>query len=134
MSTKRTAEEVCIEYASANASVSRLTATMNANPCEALKERLQEYGAAIESRPGIAEFLSIPSSDTCLNRHWRIELRDNYGREEPEIPYDEMCDACKVRSEAVQARKEARSRLGAAKRSIGAIGKRLAKEVVRSEA
>jgi hypothetical protein len=60
-----------------------------------------------------------------MSRHWNVVTgpAPNY-REYPEIAYEDMCDGCKVRLKAFEDRREARKRLGAAKRAVEAIGKR----------
>lgn len=127
---KRTAEDACVEYALAAFHVRLSTTTIRQNPCEVVAERCGEYDAALEVRPANSGLLVQPNMEDCLAMHWRIEIvpsGNGEGREVPALDYEDMCEACKVRLSAIEGRKTDRKRLGAAKRSVEAVGKRLNK-------
>lgn len=129
-SAKSMTEEVCIEYAIAVFHVRLQTSLIKENPCEVVAERCCEFEAALESRPSNRGLLIEPDMDDCIAKHWRyvvVRAHDGEGREVPELAYEDMCGGCKERLKAVEDRKAARKRLGAAKRSIEATGKRLQK-------
>jgi hypothetical protein len=88
---KRTPEEVCIEYAGAVAAVRAQTRILRDNRCpdESAGERDEASG------------YMHGAQESCLQRHWNIETGPppNY-TERPELAYDELCDACKVRLRA----------------------------------
>jgi hypothetical protein len=118
--SKRSAEEVCVEYAIAAASVREHSKilSLSVNQCDAVT-MFHESGA---------EFLNgVSAPDSCMTQHWQVETYA-YGdveyRERPALAYDDMCDGCKVRLKAFEDRREARRRLGSAKRAVEAIGKR----------
>jgi hypothetical protein len=116
MAVKKTAEDACIEYAIAVADVRQLTRVIGDPENQCLRWSKWEANKFVGVAP-----------EPCLTVHWRID-HDRDGREVPEMPYDDMCDSCKLRCDRVRERKIARERLGAAKRVVGAIGKRLIKE------
>jgi hypothetical protein len=114
--SKRSAEEVCVEYAAAHAAVTAQTRILRETTCE-----FAEPGEAADwsgNYPGMA------GTPSCLD--------DFFGAPkgpDGEFPryrefYDKMCEPCKVKLAAVEARKEAKRRFGAAKRAEAAIGKR----------
>lgn len=113
---QRTAEEACVEYAIAAESVREQTRVMRNNRCEG--ESKGEIGAS-----GYRE----GAQDSCLNQHWTIVLEGSgdHAREVPELDYEDMCDECKTRLHAFKDRRDARKRLGAAKRAVENAGKRL---------
>lgn len=114
MATKRTAEDACIEYAIAVAEVRRFHAAMTSHTCQVVND---EHGLG---RPGFRG-----DGEECLSLYWQRTQTDNGFIDTPEIEYDDMCDNCKVREQAYRDRYEARKRLGAAKRSVECVGKRL---------
>lgn len=106
----------CMEYAIAVDAVRAQTRIMMANRCEeASKEERDSSSGRIVSA-------EVPS---CMSRHWEIDIT-KYG-ERPMLAFEDMCEPCQVRLQAYEARKEAKKRLGAAKRSVEAVGKRLIK-------
>lgn len=115
---KRTAEEVCIEYALAVAEVRFQTCLLRDHRCtEGSRKNFNETGER-----------------ECLDRHFEIEIYDSgHGnpKERPGLAAVEMCDNCQTRLQAIRDRKDVRKRLGAAKRAVEAIGKRLEAEHVR---
>lgn len=116
----RTAEEVCVEYAIAVADVRRISKKFGENPC-ALIEKWYERNQ------------STPKPDDCLDVYFaewdrEHENYDSYA-EARAAAKDTMCGCCCRRLQAIEDRKEARKRLGAAKRSVEAVGKRLNKAV-----
>lgn len=129
---RRTAEEVCVEYAIAVAEVRQLTKVIRdrLNQCEIAAQAIGEFDAAVQSRPSIQAMLKPPDMEDCLTKHWQIATGPPpIYREEPYLAYVDMCDACKLRCDRIGERRGARKRLGAAKRSVEAVGKRLNKAV-----
>lgn len=113
---KRTAEEVCIEYAISVEAVREQTRIMAANRC------IEESAEEVEHTTGR---LVSPAVVSCLTRHWEIVVTKY--REEPALALEDMCDKCQTRLEAFEVRAAAKKRLGAAKRAVEAIGKRINK-------
>lgn len=116
---KRTPEQVCIEYAIAVRIVRELTRKIVPGECI--------FQAAVESHPWCPG--ATTPIDPCISRLFSLKPEDGRNREayleaSDEIE-EEMCDRCKVSLQAVRDRKDARKRLGAAKRSVEAMGKRL---------
>lgn len=116
---KRTPEQVCIEYAIAVAAVRELTRKIVPGECTLM--------ASSEFRPGWPG--GTTPIDPCISRLFSLKQEDERNREayleaSDEIE-EEMCDRCKVSLQAVRDRKTARVRLGTAKRSVEAVGKRL---------
>lgn len=113
----RTANDVTVEYAIAVECVREQTRIMAKNRCEG--ESKGEIGMS-----GYRE----GAEESCLNKHWSIVVVSGghgEGREVPGMAYDDMCDECKTRLQAFLDRREARKRLGAAKRAVETVGKRL---------
>jgi hypothetical protein len=116
---RRSPEDVCIEYAIAAAHVRELTRKIVPGECTNM--------ASTESLPTWGE--PPAPHEPCISR--LFSLKPEYGRdresylEASEEIQDEMCDRCRESLKAVRERKIARVRLGAAKRSVEAIGKRL---------
>lgn len=113
----RNPEQVCIAYAEASESVRIFTRTLNGNRCEG--ESKGEIGMS-----GYRE----GAEESCLSKHWSIVVVNaGHGnpKEEPGMAYEDMCDACKTRLQAFNDRRQARKVLGAAKRAVEAVGKRL---------
>jgi hypothetical protein len=108
---KRTSEEACIEYAIAAGHVRMLTVLLGNSPCT----------------------FDDSQTNECLSLYWITRGQDDNGvaLPDPQIEYDDMCEACKSRERAIRERRDARKRLGAAKRSVEAVGKRLNAEAVR---
>jgi hypothetical protein len=107
---QRTAQEVCTAYAHAVESVRVQTRIMLKHPCtEGNRKNFHKTGER-----------------ECLDRHWQTVLEGQgvHAREVPELAVEDMCDACKTRLGAFEHRRDARKRLGAAKRAVEAIGKR----------
>lgn len=118
---KRTPEQVCIEYAIAVAAVRQLTKVIG----DPLNRCLRVLSWEAD---GVEAMCIVPQPEECLTVHWRVSLErasDGEAREVPEMPYVDMCDSCQLRHQRVRDRKAARKRLGAAKRSVEAVGKRL---------
>lgn len=107
---RKTPEAVCVEYAIAVAEARRCHAVMASHTCTE-----KYYSDGMERSNG----------DECLSLYWRRTQTDNGFIHTPEIEYDAMCANCKVREQAYRDRSEARRRLGAAKRSVEVVGKRL---------
>lgn len=116
---RKTAEDACIDYAIWVADVRRLTKIIRENTCEVVGDKFAQ--AALDLHEP-----NDPVPESCLSQHWQIT---NGGPpsyyEIPLLPFDEMCAQCKTAWHAITDRREARKRLGAAKRSVEAIGKRL---------
>jgi hypothetical protein len=116
--SKRSAEEVCIEYAVATRIVRELSAKVRPGECTSM--------ASAEFRPGWPG----PSTpiEPCISRLFSLKPTPgedyDYYLEEAEEIESEMCERCVESLKAVRERKEARKRLGAAKRAVEAIGKR----------
>jgi hypothetical protein len=121
--SRRTPEEVCTAYAKAVAEVRRLTNIIS--PGECTKMASSEFqagwpGPSTPIEPCISQLFSLKPSPGEDN---------DYYREEADEIESEMCDRCVESLKAVRERKEARKFLGAAKRAVEAIGKRLNSEV-----
>lgn len=121
--SKRTAEEVCIAYARIAAEIRALSAKIVPSECTKM--------ATSESHPS----WTGPSTPivACLNQLFSVTHEaDGYGGDlyqgKSEEVESEMCERCLESLKAVRDRKEARKRLGAAKRAVEAIGKRLSAE------
>lgn len=117
--TKRTAEEVCIAYARAAQVIRELTAKIK--PWECTKY--------VQGGVNIYKLGATEPIDVCLQRLFEKrdeenESRDDYENAQEEIEAD-MCARCLESLRAVRDRKKARVLLGAAKRAVEAIGKRL---------
>lgn len=110
----KTPEDACVEYAIAVAEARRCQESMKHYLCQVV------YDEAGLGRPGYRG-----DGEECLSLHWQRTQTDNGFIHTPEIEYDAMCDNCKRREQAYRDRCEARQRLGAAKRSVEAVGKRL---------
>jgi hypothetical protein len=108
MHKKRTAEQVCIEYAIAVEAVREQTRIMRDNRCPNESANFTEHG------------MNVDGESSCLDDLFEIMKE---GAEE-DSDYEEMCPACKIRFHALQKRRAARKRLGAAKRAVESIGKR----------
>lgn len=115
----RTAEQVCIAYAEAVAEVRRLTNIIRPSECTTM--------ASAEFRAGWPG----PSTpvEPCISRLFSLkptpgEDNDYYRNEADEIE-SEMCERCTESLKACRERKDARKVLGAAKRAVEAVGKRL---------
>lgn len=109
---KRTAEEVCIEYALAVAEVRFQTCLIRDHRCtEGSRNNFNETG-----------------EEECLDQYFSLEVVDAGNgniREQPRRAAKDMCDNCQTRLQAVRDRKDSRKRLGAAKRAAESVGKRL---------
>ncbi len=104
---KITAEQACINYAIASIKVSRLTKELG----QCLCERIKEYEAFCVSNLS-NEVIKTP--DSCL---FELFHQDRYA--------DDCCQECDRALDLIRQRRPFRAKLGAAKRSILAIGKRL---------
>lgn len=119
---KRTPEEVCIAYAAAAKAVRDITKRIS--PCECIPVVAHDAqpwnGQNEDVRPCISQLFSVTHE------------ADGYGGDLYEGKCEdieaEMCDRCLESLKAVRDRKKARIRLGAAKRAVEAIGKRLSAE------
>lgn len=111
---KRTAEEVCIEYAIAVGAVREQTRIMAANRCpeQCGEERDPDSGRVVSA-----------AQPSCLDLHWTLVCTP-YG-ESPERAFEDMCDQCQIRLTAFDARREAKKRMGAVKRIVERVGNRL---------
>lgn len=125
---RKTAEDACIEYAIAIAEVRRLNAVMSAeqNLCDVIAlfreseaERLNGSYSPYSCLDGLFERHDPEMESLEAHEEAHAELRET------------MCDGCRERLSAIKDRKDARKRLGAAKRSVEAVGKRLKAEVRR---
>lgn len=108
---RRTAEEVCIAYAQAAQVVRELTKKIAPTECAFLAAN---------------DAYTVP----CISQLFSVTHEaDGYGGDLYEGKCEdieaEMCDRCLESLKAVRDRKKARIRLGAAKRAVEAIGKRL---------
>lgn len=118
---KRTPEDVCIEYALAVAAVRELTRKIIPGECTtmATADALEFW------QPGYKEERTEP----CISQLFSLKPSGSYDREAYlEMAYDleeAMCERCKESLQAVRERKALRKRLGAAKRSVETVGKKL---------
>lgn len=109
---RRTAEDVCIEYAIAVAAVREQTAIVHKHSCT----------------EGNRQYTAETGEEECLDRHFRIEVYqagDDRPMERPELAAEDMCENCQIRLKALDTRRGYRKRLGAAKRAVEIVGKRL---------
>lgn len=109
---QRSANDVCIEYAIAVAEVRRLTKALGTSICKRVID--EDF-----SREG-----------TCLKNLWEMvperNGEGNCSHEDFAEAVAELCTACAEARRLIDERRDARKRLGAAKRSVEAIGKRVA--------
>jgi hypothetical protein len=103
-----TPEQACANYAADHQAVKEWTAIMKANPCTQWEQNRREIGAGVKD------------SSECISLHWT-----DYGVSGPMMNEEEMCSGCRASMAAYFSRKIARKRLGASKRTILAVGKRL---------
>jgi hypothetical protein len=117
--SRRTAEEVCIEYHLAAAEIQRISAVIKAQVCQ----RDRDFEATRDSRPSNY----IDQKPPCLTEYFTLpRLEDDHGNLHlDDGDFEGFCEYCQIAYDAVQERKRARPRLGAAKRAVGAVGKRL---------
>lgn len=118
---KRTPEDACVEYAKVVALMRAETAKIK--PWECARVAVPEVNAAW---PG-----PTTPIDPCISTLFKkAGPFTTFGAQEEHREWQEefegeMCDRCTVSLKAVRARKALRQRLGAAKRSVEAVGKRL---------
>ena len=124
--SRRTAEEVCIEYHLAAAEIRRISAVIKAQVCQ----RDRDYQEALKTNPR-ADFPKQP----CLSEYFALpRIEDEHGNlHMDDGDFEGFCEYCQIAYDAVQERKRARLRLGAAKRAVGAVGKRLNAEKAHDE-
>jgi hypothetical protein len=108
---RRTAEEVCIEYHLAAAEI------------RAISAKIEVWGC---TSPDVVD----PNKriEPCVCRLFKIKPEwDLYGQNwnEAEEFESEMCDHCTEALRLIRERRALKARLGAAKRAVGAVGKRL---------
>ena len=115
--SRRTAEEVCIEYHLAAAEIRRISAVIKAQVCQ----RDQDYEEALKTNPALDRL------QPCLSEYFALpRIEDEHGNlHMDDGDFEGFCEYCQIAYDAVQERKRARPRLGAAKRAVGAVGKRL---------
>jgi len=114
---KRSPEDVCRDYARAVEAVRIYTRVIRENPCTEASE-----GEFIDGAPGLGGF-----APDCLSEFFSAPKGPDGEFPRYREFHDMMCDACKARLDAINLRRAARIHLGAAKRSVEAIGKRLRK-------
>jgi hypothetical protein len=120
---RKSAEEVCIEYARVVAAMREQTAIIKPWECE----RVTVSGWHPSGIPD-------PPCDPCISTLLKkagpftsFGAREEYLEWQEEFK-GEMCDRCTRSLKAIEERKGMRQRLGAAKRGVEAVGKRLQKE------
>jgi len=119
---RRTPEDVCIEYAIAVMAIRAQTCILASFPCG------EGYTRAIDISVDETDGYFEPPDESCMDKHFRIETYqagDDRPTERPELAAEDMCENCQKRLQAINDRKDARKRLGAIKRSIEVVGKRL---------
>lgn len=118
----RSAENVCVRYADTVAEVRRLTKIICPGECARM--------VAYESRPA-GHWDSAPV-DPCISELFSLKRSDFPDENEYQGASDdiecEMCERCAESLRAVRVRKVARTYLGAAKRAVETVGKRLRKQ------
>lgn len=114
----RTPEQVCIAYAEAVAEVRRLTDIIRPSECTTMASSELCAGWPGPSTP------IDPCIVTLFNIKRDGETEESYQESIAEAD-DNLCDRCRESLNAVEDRKEFRRRLGAAKRAVEAVGKRL---------
>jgi len=121
---RRTADEVCIEYHLAAAEIRRISAVIKAQVCQ--RDRDYEEAMKTNPHPGF-------SKQPCLSEYFALpRIEDEHGNlHMDDGDFEGFCEYCQIAYDAVQERKRARPRLGAAKRAVGAVGKRLCAEASR---
>jgi hypothetical protein len=135
MKRRTTPELACIEYAIAVAEVRRLTELIGKQQCErqtAWAQRIADGYEAVEkaqlkNTPAPEFDFSERRPETCVTQHWQstLEGSGDYVREVPVLALEDCCAGCQAVIELHAQRKMWRRKLGAAKRSIEALGKRL---------
>lgn len=109
---RRTPIEACIGYAIAAEAVREQTRIMRSHQCTEGSRRDTHETGEVEC---LDTFFAAPKGpDGEFPRYQEF--------------HDAMCDNCKARLDALNLRRDARRRLGIAKRSVEAVGKRLQKE------
>jgi hypothetical protein len=114
--SKRTPSEVCIEFALAHSAVTDQTRILRETICE-----IAEPGEAADWSGNYPGSAGVPS---CLDNFFGAPKGPDGEFPRWQEFYDKMCGPCKVKLAAVEARKDAKRRFGAAKRAVDAIGKR----------
>jgi hypothetical protein len=113
--SRRTAEEVCIEYHLATAEIRRISAVIKAQVCQRdIDFDSSVYAQDDRKQPCLSEYFALPRIE---DDHGNLHVDDG--------DFEGLCEYCQIAYDAVQERKRARPRLGAAKRAVGAVGKRL---------
>lgn len=120
MKQKRTAPEACIEYALAVAAVREQTRILRDTKCEI--EEAAERADWSENYPG------SEGTPSCLDNYFHAPKGPDAEFPRAQEFYEKMCAPCKVKLRAVENRKDAKRRLGAAKRSVESVGKRIDQE------
>ena len=100
-----TSEQACINYAVAAEAVKLLSQSLRTGTCE----RVGEHLAAV-----VAGMSGEPSPEECLHDFFTDDLER-----------EDMCSECERKLGLVRQRKDARLRLGQAKRAVFTVGKRL---------
>ena len=100
-----TSEQACINYAVAAEAVKLLSQSLRTGICERVGEHLAAVvaGMRIDNCP-----------EECLHDFFVDDLES-----------EDMCSECERKLELVRQRKDARLRLGQAKRAVFTVGKRL---------
>ena len=119
MYKRRTAAEVCIEYHLAAAEIQAVSAKIEVWGCTAPdvvdpKQRIE---------PCVCRLFKIKPEWDSDGQNWN----------EAEEFESEMCDHCTEMLKLIRERRKLKARLGAAKRAVGAVGKRLNAEKVYDE-
>ena len=115
-----TAEQACINYAIAVSEVRRRTCFLRDNVCPNWSPQ--------ESPDYQCNYPGCPESPSCLTEYFTGVKDASYGTDgvAQDMPDpSDLCDVCKAKLAAIEERREWKRKLGAAKRSIERLGKRL---------
>jgi hypothetical protein len=121
---RRTADEACIEYHLAATEIRRISAVIKAQVCQ----RWRDYEEVRKTNP-----FTDPPNENCIGEYFKLpRLEDDHGNLHlDDGDFEGFCEYCQIAYDAVQERKAARPRLVAAKRAVGAVGRRLCAEASR---
>lgn len=129
---RKSPEDACVEYAIAVAEVRRLTRKIGDAQCIHLKGWSAGFDNLEESDwDALAAY--PPSPETCLHKRFNMPTGPEGEIHHTTVAaiHAAMCSGCSEAFEYVQTRRTARRRVGGAKRSVEAVGKRLNAEVSR---
>lgn len=115
---KRTAEQACVDYSIASGAVRRYTSNIRKALCIRMSDTCPDGDWGSGTGPDIK---------TCLDEFFHAPKGPDGEFPRYREFHEKMCSGCKTRLDLINLRSAARVHLGACKRSVVAIGKRLHK-------